>query len=95
VITGALLDLLLDTRGGAFPVGGEFLAVLTESGMEIRLKTKTSPVESRPGYEMLKRLASSIRIDSDDQLIIEITGASVAVGFPRRPEGGSAPVIAR
>jgi hypothetical protein len=97
LLTGALLDLFLDTLDGTLPVGNALGTRLTDSGIEIKLAIKRDPDASRPGYQLMAQLASSIhQLESDDRcLIINITGSSVEAGFPKGPETGCPPVVAR
>jgi hypothetical protein len=83
-ITGALFDLLLDAFAGDLPSPTDFQALLTDNGMDIRLKIRRNPNDSRPGIQLLRRMASSILlVPGNKELVISVTGTSVEAGFPR------------
>jgi hypothetical protein len=85
LMMGILLDLLLDVCDGRLPSGREFDAQLTPDGMNVTIRIQRAPDESRPGYRLIKKLASSVTADHDNnRLVICMSGASIASGFPQQ-----------
>lgn len=96
LLTGALFDLLMDCFGGESSTGDDLQSLLTDEGIEIRISLRRNPDASRPGYQFIKRIASSGLLAVDKgQLAITITGTSVDAAFPKWTGSGCVPFIAR
>lgn len=96
LILGILLDLLLDVSDGHLPYGKDFDAQLTPDGMDVIIRVRRAPDESRRGYRLIKNLASSIAVDRDKQcLIIRMSAASINSRFPQQDPSVCPPAIAR
>ena len=52
LMLGILLDLLLDVRDGALPQGKDFDVEMTPDGMDLTIRIRRVPDESRPGYKL-------------------------------------------
>lgn len=93
LVTGSVVDLLVDISGGTLSAA-DFAASLTDDGVELRLGVRRSPDETRPGYQIMKGMSSSIVFDADKRcLTIKASGASVAAGLPGWTGKGCRPVI--
>ena len=96
LMLGILLDLLLDVCDGSLPHRKDFDAQLTPDGMDLTIRIRRVPDESRPGYTLLKNLASSVAVNHDkDCLVIRMSAASINSGFPQQDPSVCPPVIAR
>lgn len=96
LMLGILFDLLLDVCDGHLPSRREFRAELTTDGMDVTVQIRRVPDESRPGYRLIKNLASSVTVDHDKRLlIINMSAASINAGFPERDPSVCPPSIAR
>lgn len=95
LLTGALFDLFLDVFGGDLPKDEDLQAPLTDTGVEIRLTIRRDPDESGAGFQLVKRLASSVLLSREKgHLLVVVTGASIEAGFPPRIGTGCLPAIA-
>jgi hypothetical protein len=93
LVTGALVDLLVDISGGTVS-REDFDAPMTENGVDLHLRVRRDPDESRPGYRIMKLMASSMVFDRErGHLTICVTGTSVAAGLPKWQGPGCRPVI--
>jgi hypothetical protein len=96
LMMGILLDLLLDVCDGRLPSGREFDAELTPDGMNVTIRTRRAPDESRSGYRLIKNLASSVTVDGhNNRLVICMSAASINSGFPPQDPAACPPSIAR
>jgi hypothetical protein len=95
MMLGTLLDLILDVSEGRLPRGRDFIAELTDDGMDLTVRIQRGPDESRPGYKVLKDLAYSVTVDADKHcLVIRMSAASINARFPRLDPGVCPPSIA-
>lgn len=96
LMLGILLDLLLDVCDGRLPYGKNLDAQLTPGGMDMTIRIRRVPDESRPGYKLIKNLASSVAVNHDKQcLVIRMSCASISSGFPQQDPSVCPPSIAR
>ena len=96
LMLGMLLDLLLDVRDGGLPQGKDFDVEMTPDGMDLTIRIRRVPDESRPGYKLFKSLASSVAVNHDkDCLVIRMSAASINSGFPQQDPSVCPPVVAR
>jgi|tagenome__1003787_1003787.scaffolds.fasta_scaffold19873381_1 hypothetical protein len=94
LMLGILLDLLLDVRDGALPQGKDFDVEMTPDGMDLTIRIRRVPDESRPGYKLLKNLASSVAVNQDKHcLVIRMSAASINSGFPQQDPSVCPPVV--
>jgi hypothetical protein len=94
LMLGMLLDLILDVCDGHLPYGKTFDADLTPDGMDVTIQIRRVPDEARPGYKLIKSLASSIAVNHDKRnLVIRMSGASIDSGFPQQDQSVCPPVI--
>jgi hypothetical protein len=91
-----LLDVLLDVCDGCVPYGNDFEARPTAGGMDVIIRIRRVPDEARPGYRLIKNLASSVTVDHDKRLLmITMSAASINAGFPEQDPSVCPPSIAR
>lgn len=94
LMLGILLDLLLDVCDGHLPHGRSFDAHLTPGGMDVTIRIRRAPDESRPGYKLIKKLASSVTVNHDKHcLVICMSCASINSGFPQQDPSVCPPSI--
>jgi hypothetical protein len=95
LMLGTFLDLILDVCDGRLPYGKHFDVQLTPEGMDVTIHIQHPPNESRPGYKLIRRLASSINVDHDKRcLVLKMSGASISSGFPQQDPSVCPPSIA-
>jgi len=83
MMLGILLDLILDVSDGRLPQGEDFTAELTDDGLDLIVRIRRGPDESRPGYKLLKDLAYSVTVDPDKRrLVIRMSARSINARFP-------------